>query len=296
MNKLNILNRVFSRSTFRRCIDNGYDPIYIQVVKRYLNNYDNKINAELISEIYKELENNYRNEYYYKNTLLNKLLLGIHSMNTTTALTEIPVANSKADFILINGKAIVYEIKTELDNFDRLESQINDYYKAFDHVAVVTCENSLLALKKKMSVIQKPVGIYVLQKKGTLSAIQKPGEYREALQPEILFKLLRKPEYEKILLNCFSELPKTSEFKYYSECKKMFLEISTEQIYSEVIKQLKKRIQIIREEFVKVPYELKFLSYFMDLKSNDYQKLTKFLNEPYGGVENVFSVFERAAI
>ena len=51
---------------------------------------------------------------------------------------------------------------------------------------------------------------------------------------------------------------------YYSECKKMFLEISTEQIYSEVIKQLKKRIQIIKEEFVKVPYELKFLSCFIN--------------------------------
>ena len=88
-----------------------------------------------------------RNEYYYKNTLLNKLLLGIHSVNTTTALTEIPIAKSKADFVLINGKAVVYEIKTELDNFDRLENQINDYYTAFDHVAVVTCKENIQVLK-----------------------------------------------------------------------------------------------------------------------------------------------------
>ena len=38
------------------------------------------------------------------------------------------------------------------------------------------------------------------------------------------------------------------------------------------------------EEFVKIPYELRFLAYFMDLKTNDYRKLMKFLHEPYGGV------------
>ena len=70
-------------------------------------------------------------------------------MNTTTALTEIPIAKSKADFVLINGKAVVYEIKTELDNFDRLENQINDYYKAFDHVAVVTCKRKSSGIEEK---------------------------------------------------------------------------------------------------------------------------------------------------
>ena len=118
MNKVNILNKIFSRSTLRQFIDNGDDRTYSQVIKRYIKNGEGKTNSELLSEIYKELQSNYRNEYFYKNTLLNKLLLGIHSINTTTALTEIPIAKSKADFILINGKAVVYEIKTELDNFD----------------------------------------------------------------------------------------------------------------------------------------------------------------------------------
>ena len=32
-NKLNILNKIFSRSTFRNCFDNGYDKTYSQVVE-----------------------------------------------------------------------------------------------------------------------------------------------------------------------------------------------------------------------------------------------------------------------
>ena len=88
------------------------------MIKKYINYDSTKTNSELVSEIYNILKTEYRNEYYYKNTLLNKLLLGIHSVNTTTALTEIPIAKSKADFVLINGKAVVYEIKTELDNLE----------------------------------------------------------------------------------------------------------------------------------------------------------------------------------
>lgn len=42
-------------------------------------------------------------------------------------------------------------------------------------------------------------------------------------------------------------------------------------------------MQIVKEEFVKVPYELRFLAYFMDLKIEDYQKLEYFLECKYEG-------------
>lgn len=95
------------------------------------------------------------------------MLLGIHSPKTTIALTEVPIAGSKADFILINGKAVVYEIKTALDNFERLEGQLEDYYKAFSRVVVVTAEQHYEELKKRLK--DSPAGIYVLTSKGTLS-------------------------------------------------------------------------------------------------------------------------------
>lgn len=283
-NKMNILNRIFSRNTLRHCLDEGTDSTFITVVKRYIQNPIGKSNLELVSEIYRELKNNYRNEYYYKNTLLNKLLLGIHSINTTTALTEIPIAKSKADFLLINGKAVVYEIKTSLDNLDRLENQINDYYKAFDHVAVVTCRENVKTIEKKIEMINKPVGIYILQKRGTLTLVQEPKSYKKDLDKETLFKLLRKHEYENIILKMNGKLPDVSEFKYYGECKKIFCSFSLDEVYPEVLINLKKRVVVIQEEFKKVPYELKFLAYFMNFKIADYKKLLLFLHENYGGV------------
>lgn len=281
--KSNMLNRIFTRNTLRQWIGLKAENTYVSVVKRYTEDPENKKNAELISEIYSELNNSYRNEYFYKNTLLNKLLLGVHSVNTTTALTEIPVAKSKADFILINGKAVVYEIKTELDNFERLENQLNDYYKSFNHVAVVTCKDNLKVLMKKIELLQKPIGIYVLQKNGRLSTVRKPKEYNNSLDANIMFKVLRKPEYEAILLKYYGETPNVSQFRYYTECKKMFLDIPILEAYGYVIGQLKKRNKIVKEDFVKVPYELKFLAYFMDLRSEDYSRLSLFLDQRFEG-------------
>lgn len=282
INKMNSLNRIFTRNMLRLFIDGKENEVYSAVIRRYINNTEQKNNQQLISEIYSILKKNYRNEYFYKNTLLNKLLLGVHSVNTTTALTEVAIAKSKADFVLINGKAVVYEIKTELDNLERLNSQLEDYYKAFDHVAVVTYEKNLLQLQKILEFVDKPVGIYVLRRNGNLGMIREAGMYRESLDKEIIFKLLRKNEYEKIIQK-YGELPQVTQFKYYSACKEEFFKIPIEESYIEVLKVLKERMQIVKEEFVKVPYELRFLAYFMDLKIEDYQKLEYFLECKYEG-------------
>ena len=42
-------------------------------------------------------------------------------------------------------------------------------------------------------------------------------------------------------------------------------------------------MQLEKEEFVKIPYELKFLAYFMELTYDDYKKLEVFLECQYGG-------------
>lgn len=280
--KMDILNRLFTRNTIRHFIQGENDNAYTCAIKRYVSDVDKKNNKELISEVYSKLRNDYRNEYFYKNTLLNKLLLGVHSINTTTALTEITIAKSKADFILINGKAVVYEIKTELDNLERLNSQIADYYKAFDHVAVVTYEKNIYHVLNALD-HDKPVGIYVLRKNGKIGTIRKPQKYDNDIKKDSLFKLLRKHEYENIILQKYGYLPAVTQFKYYETCRTLFLQIPIDESYLLVVNELKKRSHIEKESFVKIPYELRFLIYFMELRSDDYRKLEVFLDGQYGG-------------
>ena len=194
MKDMSILNKIFTRNVLRDAVSARENVNLKCIVQQY--ELKNKSYEDLFKHIYDVLKKSYRNEYYYKNTLLNKLLLGVHSVNTTTALTELPIANSKADFLMINGKAVVYEIKTELDNLERLESQINDYYLAFDNVAVVTYEDNLEAIEKLIANLRKPVGIYYIKKNGAISTVKKPKAYRNRLSKETIFSILRKEEYQ----------------------------------------------------------------------------------------------------
>lgn len=272
-----ILNRFFTQNIFMDLINDEHNTIFNTCVRRYVNADGCSSNLKLISDIYCYMKKEYRNEYYYKNTLLNKLLLGRHSLHTTTALTEIPVNKSKADFVLINGKAVVYEIKTELDNFERLKAQLDDYYKAFNHVCVVTSENNYYKAENILK--NTNVGIYILTKRNSLSIRKEPKEDNSSLNHSVLFKILRKNEFERILLEHFGSLPNVVPVKYYKACFELFSNINIEIAYKYVIKELKKRSNIEIEEYKNVPYELKFMVYFSKFKKKDYNKLNLFLND-----------------
>ena len=273
-----LLNRFFTRNTFRQILDDGESKTYTAVIRRYVSDADSRTNGECISEIYQYLQKNYRNEYYYKNTLLNKLLLGgAHSPRTTTALTEVPVGKSKADFILINGKAVVYEIKTELDNFDRLEGQLEDYYKAFSRVVVVTSEDNYLEIDRKLK--DTPTGIYILTKRGTLSRRKEPEEKLDRLSKSTMFKVLRKSEYESIFSSLAMPLPTVSQFDYYRACKSLFESLSVDMAYQYFVKELKRRSRVVIDEYETVLPALRFLVYFLELNKSDYVKLYDFLGQ-----------------
>lgn len=278
-----ILNRFFTQNVIFDLMRRNKNNTYGTVVRRYVDDPHDKNNGMLISEVYRFMSKHYRNEYFYQNTLLNKLLLGKHSITTTTALTQIPICKSKADFILINGKAVVYEIKTELDTFERLHSQLQDYFKAFNHVCVVTSENQY---ERAMDLLaNSPVGIYVLTDNNTISAKKRkePSTDNSHLDYTSIFKILHKEEFESILTNYFGELPRATQAFYYGECLRKFSQIPLMEAYTMVLKELKKRNRVFINDFKDVPYELKSIMYFANTKKTDWAALSSFLKEKYGG-------------
>lgn len=276
MNKNNfLLNRLFTRNILERVLRFKDEKIYKKIILEYKISKNSKTNLDFFMNIYKYMSKNYRNEYFYQNTLFNKLLLGRHSLNTTTALTQIPIGNAKADFIMINGKAVVYEIKTELDSFERLENQLKNYYKGFNYVCVVTCEKNY---KKLLEMLKgTKIGIYILTSENRVSIRVKPQMNNEYLEHEVIFKYLRKEEFENILLKYYKELPKVTPVFYYEECFKYIKKIPIDKFYTEAIIQLKKRQKINQENFDKIPYELKSLIYFYNPSVKEYKKLNDFL-------------------
>ena len=113
------INRVFTRKVLDDLFIGRSNAVFECVVEQYIADPCNKTHCQIFSEIYAHLRQENRNEYYYMNTLLNKLLLGKHSVNTTTALSQVTIGQHIADFVMLNGEGGVYEIKSDLDSFDR---------------------------------------------------------------------------------------------------------------------------------------------------------------------------------
>lgn len=281
-----VINRVFTHTVMNDLIKKGYSEIFDVVVQRYIDDPEGKNHGELISEIYSHLGDSYRNEYYYMNTLLNKLLVGIHSVNTTTALSQIRIADHIADFVMINGEGQVYEIKSDLDNFERLNDQLYDYYKAFSKVSVLASDHERERVEKvldKMGDMGNSVGIYILSEKDTIFSKNRgrpPKQYDDNLDYKCIFALLRKKEYENIILQYYHELPQVPPVFFYKACLEMFRGIPILDAQNLAFKELKKRNKISKIVFDDIPSELKAAVYFSGLYKKT-PELISMLNTVY---------------
>lgn len=60
---------------------------------------------------------------------------------------EMAIGDSRVDICRINGSLYAYEIKTEYDTFDRLDTQMRDYLKTFEKVYVIVPQNRVEDVK-----------------------------------------------------------------------------------------------------------------------------------------------------
>ncbi len=264
------INRIFTKKVIGDLIKNGSSDVFDYVVQRYLVDPESKTYGEIISEIYTCLGEYHRNEYYYTNTLLNKLLVGIHSVNTTTALSQVRIADHIADFVMINGEGRVYEIKSDLDNLERLSDQLCDYFKAFSKVSILSSENErehIEYILDGLGDIGDAVGIYVLTENDTIFSKtngREPKEYNENLEYRNLFTLLRKKEYENIIKLYFGEIPQVAPVFHFKTCLSLFSQIPILTAQKMAFAELKKRNKITKVAFENIPKELKSVVYFSD--------------------------------
>ncbi len=281
MSNYHIYNNFFSKAFVQKTLHKSQGLWDKQCIQRDFDISPEDSNLDIVKKIYAGLDKHHRNEYFFKNTLFNKLVLGKYSLRTTTALREVTIHKSKADFVLMNGKAVVFEIKTSLDTLDKLDTQIQDYYRAFTHVCVLTDSTHAQKIHDKYK--NTKTGIYVLKKNNKISTIQEPQKCIDYLNYKSLFSLLRKSEYIHIIEHVFGKVPEAKPVFFYDECFQLFKHIKIEEAHELVISQLKKRnINTVQEYMQYVPRELSYAAYFSGLKSKDYELLHNYLEEKRG--------------
>lgn len=278
-----LINRVFTKTNINQILTSGKSVINEIIIDKYSLSKQIETQEDAFNAIYNFMKRNYRNEYYYKNQLLNNLLIGRHSLNTTSAIRELPISNSIADFILINGKAQVFEIKSGLDSLKRLTGQLQDYYKAFTYVNVIMDEVHLKKVEK--AVLNKNVGLYVLTKRNTIKKIREANEYNNFLDHTVIFKILRKKEYEEILLKYFGKLSSADDFHYFRDSLKIFKQLPIEVAQQELTTMLKLRYLNKYKDnnslILSFSPALREVIYFSDYRKKQIEELNQRLQEKY---------------
>ncbi len=274
----------YSTSNFKTILSENNFKDWNNRYNKYSKTIFGKKHSSLYSfleELYNFMIDEYRNEYIFKNEILNKLLLGRHSPRTTTLLDELRIGKSKADIVLINGSARVYEIKSNLDNLERLDNQINDYKTVFDEIVIVTDAIQIEKLLEKYS--NDSLGLVEFTENKTLKTIKELKKDQSYFEYETLFKLLRKSEYLEIIEKRFGSLPKVPNTKIFKECLQIVKNIDLLTFQKLVFEQLKKR-KLNRPDYLmdnKTPYELKYICHTLNLNEQQYNKLYELLSRSF---------------
>lgn len=234
-----------------------------------------------VTSNYLKLKNEYNNEFFFKNTIFNKYLLGKYSLKTSVAFGELSIEKSKADFCIINKQTgMIFEIKTELDNLERITTQISDYYKAFSYVSVVTTENNYYPVLKILRKYFPNVGIIILTDKFTLSERKKAEKDDRFLSHRTLFKILRKAEYEELINSKFYVTQKVRPVEHFEFFYSFFVKIEIKNAQSMVYDILRRRVSISNtNKFREFPESLRWIMYSANLKEMEYEIILKKLNE-----------------
>jgi hypothetical protein len=148
-----------------------------------------------------------RDEYVYKTALTQRVLLGKHSLNTASMLTEFRVGPCKADLVILNGTSTAYEIKSERDSLSRLDRQLAFYAKIFNKVYVVAAERFV---EEVLATSHEAVGVLVLSPKMSVQTVREAAARSDALCPLTWFDSLRTVEAADLLSKLGIAVPNTT--------------------------------------------------------------------------------------
>lgn len=272
------LAQIFSTANFKKIVKRGdYRDIFYRL-NRYVSIDEESTNLQVIETVYNTLLSSYKNEYVYKNLLLKKELLKKYSLKNSIALSEFKVGNSIADFVLLNGEARIYEIKTELDGLEKLEKQLRDYQNFADKIYVVTHSKHIPALYIKL--LNTGIGIIELTNRNALKVVKSAAQNID-FNHEVLFKTLRKDEYTQIVKAYFNTIPDVPNTKIFRECLEWCKSIDVVEFQKLVINKLKLR-NITNPHFFNeelVPESLLQICYSMNMSEKDFAEFQYFLTK-----------------
>lgn len=179
----------------------------------------------------------HRDEYIYRAAISHKVLMGTHSLRTASMLNEFRAGSCKADLVILNGTATVYEIKSERDSLARLANQVENYKRVFAKVNVIASESHIEGV---LATVPDDVGVMCLSKRYRISTVREAIDCPGRICPVTVFESLRTVEAAAILKAMGVIVPLVPNTQRYAAMRDLFAMLEPAALHVEMVRTLKR--------------------------------------------------------
>jgi len=282
-NQLAAISRFFSAAVIREMCQKGRSPLLVRLARESVLLERMEISApvrDLFSAGYEVLKRkNHRHEYIYKAALTEKILLGKHSLQTASMMQEFRVADCKADVVILNGTATVYEIKSERDSLTRLAHQVATYRTVFAKVYVIAGENHVQGVS---TIVPDDVGILLLSDRYQISTVRDAIDAPERTNSAAIFDSIRVDEARQILAMNGISVPDVPNTERYRTLRSFFVQLEPNLAHLGMVSVLKKNRSLVPlgSLISELPSCLQTAALTCPMRKSDHQKLINAVNTP----------------
>lgn len=284
--ELAALTRMFSSAVFQELARKGRSALF----KRLLGQTDvlsscsaDATVADAFDTAFKILQvAGLRDEYVYRAAVTKKILMGKHSLHTASMLNEFRTGSCKADLVILNGTATVYEIKSERDSLTRLASQVESYKRVFAAVNVIASESHIEGIRR---ILPNDVGIMCLSKRFRISVIRDAVDCAERICPITVFESLRSTEAAAVLKALDISMPVVPNTQRHRVMRALFAELDPVALHQEFVRTLKRtrNLSSLSGLVAKLPTSLHAAALSIPIHRADHARLVDATTTPLTG-------------
>lgn len=282
--QLSALTRLFSSSVLHEMARKGRSPLFARLftetgLEAEKSDADMFVGTAFDAAFEVLRKSGLRDEYVYRSALTLNILLGRHSLKTASMLTEFRAGDCKADVVILNGTATVYEIKSDRDSLARLKNQLENYRKVFATVYVIAGEAHV---SQVLACVPSEVGVLSLVRWNRIQTVREAVERPDMVCPVAIFESLRVPEAKELLRNLHISVPEVPNTILRSVMREQFEALSPESVHQEMVTVLKRsrNLASLKTLVDQLPVSLRPAALSIQLRRTDHERLLSAVQTP----------------
>lgn len=281
--QLSALSRLFSSSVFREMAQKGRSPLFTRLLCQ-TGLTDHGKPQRTVGEAFEDAfallrRSGLRDEYVYRAALTHRILLGRHSLNTASMLTEFRAGSCKADLVILNGTCTVYEIKSDRDSLARLDNQIANYRKVFAKIYVIAGEGHV---QEVINSTCSDIGVMSLVRWNRIHTVREAADRPDLVCPVTIFDSLRLPEAQAILRNLNMPVPDVPNTRLHRAMRECFAQLEPAEVHRQMVQTLKRTRNLapLANLIDQLPASLQPAALSIQVRLSDHERLLEAVRTP----------------